>query len=152
MSAQEIKFPAQQVVDVVAAIHNLVATVNTISMQRHRNDLNPHYSTAMKSYEGLVKMTDDNELHIHTDLGIFASITEHDHSLGECLDLPVGYVIDDSYTTLSVIDIKISIDPTIMEEVKQALNNNPVDVCCWYGETEQSIEERKAQKLGKLND
>jgi len=151
LSAQEIKLPAQNVTDVVAAIHNLVATVNTISMQRHHNDLNPHYTTAMKSYESLVKFTEDNELHIHTDLGLFASITEHDHSLGECLDLPVGYVIDDSYTTLSVIDIKLSIDPNIMEEVKQSLKNNPVDVCCWYGETEESITERKAKRFGTSN-
>jgi hypothetical protein len=151
MSAHQIKFPAQTVTDVVVAIHNLVATVNTISMQRHHNDLNPHYTTATKSYEGIVKFTDDNELHIHTDLGLFASITEHDHSLNECLDLPVGYVIDDSYTTLSVIDIKLSIDPNIMDEIKQALKNNPVDVCCWYGETEESIKTRKEARFGHDN-
>jgi hypothetical protein len=146
-----IKRPAVTIDDAVQSIQHMIATLNTLAMQSSSNDLNPHYMEATKSYEAFIKINDDNELEINTDLGLFASITERDHSLNECLDLPVGYVIDDSYSTVSNIKMTIDLGYKLTQDIKDGLKKEHAGVLDWYGETDESKKAREEARYGHDN-
>ena len=143
--------PAVTIEDAVQSIQHMIATLNTLAMQSNSNDLNPHYMEATKSYETSIKINDDNELLISTDLGLFASITERDHSLNECLDLPVGYVIDDSYGTVAKINMTIDLGYHMTHSIRDGLKKEHTGVMDWYAETDDSVKARKEARFGNDN-
>ena len=143
--------PAVTIEDAVQSIQHMIATLNTLAMQSNSNDLNPHYMEATKSYETSIKINERNELQISTDLGLFASITEHDHSLNECLDLPVGYVIDDSYSTVAELHLLIDLGHTLTHSIIDGLKQEHTGVMDWYAETDDSMKARKEARFGNDN-
>ena len=106
---------------------------------------------ATKSYETSIKINERNELQISTDLGLFASITEHDHSLNECLDLPVGYVIDDSYSTVAELHLLIDLGHNLTHSIRDGLKQEHTGVMDWYAETDDSMKARKEARFGNDN-
>ena len=143
--------PAVTIEDAVQSIQHMIATLNTLAMQSNSNDLNPHYMEATKSYETSIKINERNELQISTDLGLFASITEHDHSLNECLDLPVGYVIDDSYSTVAELHLLIDLGHPLTHSIIDGLKKEHTGVMDWYAETDDSVKARKEARFGNDN-
>ena len=143
--------PAVTIEDAVQSIQHMIATLNTLAMQSNSNDLNPHYMEATKSYETSIKINERNELQISTDLGLFASITEHDHSLNECLDLPVGYVIDDSYSTVAELHLLIDLGHALTHSIRDGLKQEHTGVMDWYAETDDSVKARKEARFGNDN-
>jgi hypothetical protein len=145
------KRPAVTIDDAVQSIQHMIATLNTLAMQSSSNDLNPHYTEATKSYETFITINEVNELQISTDLGLFASITELDHSMNECLDLPVGYVIDDSYSTVAEIRIAIDLGFDLTQAINNGLKKENAGVLDWYDETDESRKAREEARYGHDN-